>query len=238
MSRSKKIVRPAWSDVTHIHKQIVAKIFRLGVPTALEGSFFQLGKVGTLSMISGFGTYQIAANSIGMTLGYFSGIPGDAAATVAMTVVGQCVGAKDLEQVHRNSRKLLLWTHLCTAAVAVVMILLRYQLVGLYASLSPEGVELTANLLLLYLGFAPFLYPPSFYFRGPLRAANDSAYTMWVGVGSMLVVRVGLAYILCVMMEMGAMGVWIAMVADWACRSLFYVTRWVRGKWKAKCGLD
>jgi len=237
MGRSKKIVRPAWRDMTHIHKQIIAKIFRLGVPTALEGSIFQLGKVGTLSMISGFGTYQIAANSIGMTLGYFSGIPADAAATVAMTVVGQCVGAKDLEQVRRNSRKLLLWTHLCTAVVAAIMILLRYQLLGLYASLSPEGVELTANLMLLYLGFAPFLYPPSFFIRGPLRAANDSAYTMWVGVGSMLVVRVGLAYILCVMMEMGAIGVWIAMVADWAARSFFYGMRWFRGKWKSKCGL-
>ena len=237
MVRSKKIVRPAWRDVTHIHGKIIAKIFRLGIPTALEGSLFQVGKVATLSMISGFGTYQIAANSVGGTLAYFSGMTSDASATVAMTVIGQCVGAKDIKQVQANTRKLLLWTHACTAVIAVVMILLRYQILDLYVSLSPEAVELTADLMLLYLAFAPFLFPPSFFVRGPLRAANDSVYTMAVGVGSMLIVRVGLAYVLCVMLEMGTMGVWIAMVADWASRSVFFVGRYLSGKWKKKCGL-
>jgi len=237
MNRSQKIVRPAWSDVTHIHKQIIAKIFRLGMPTALEGSLFQLGKVGTLSMISGFGTYQIAANSIGGTLSYFSGIPSEAAATVAMTVVGQCVGAKEVEQIKSNTRKLMLWAHICTSVVAVVMILLRYQILGLYVSLSPEGVELTANLMLLYLSVAPFLYPPSFFIRGPLRAANDSMYTMLVGVLSMMVLRLGIAYVLCVVMEMGVVGVWIAMVIDWVNRTAWFGGRYLSGAWKKKCGM-
>ena len=33
---------------------------------------------------------------------------------------------------------------------------------------------------------------------------------------------------------MGAVGVWIAMVIDWVCRSAFFVGRFVSGKWKTK----
>ena len=33
---------------------------------------------------------------------------------------------------------------------------------------------------------------------------------------------------------MGAVGVWIAMVADWVCRVGFFVGRMLSGKWKAK----
>lgn len=238
MVRSPKILSPTWHDVTHVHGKTMAKIVQLGIPTALEGSLFQLGKVGTVSMISGFGTYQIAANSVGMTLAYFSGIPSDASATVALTVVGQCVGAKNMKQIKMYTRKMLIWSYGCTAVIAIAMLLLRYQLLGLYSSLSAEAVELTADLMLLFLCMAIFFYPPSFFMKSPLRATNDSVYTMAVGVGSMLVVRLGLAYILCVTMQMGAMGVWIGMVADWTCRSFFYVIRWVRGKWKTKCGLD
>jgi Na+-driven multidrug efflux pump len=38
-------------------------------------------------------------------------------------------------------------------------------------------------------------------------------------------------------MGWGAVGVWIAMVADWCCRTVFFVIRWLSGTWKKKCGL-
>ena len=47
---------------------MIGKILYIGLPSSLENSMFQLGKIMLLSVISGFGTAAIAANAIGNTL--------------------------------------------------------------------------------------------------------------------------------------------------------------------------
>ena len=50
----------------------------------------------------------------------------------------------------------------------------------------------------------------------------------------MLLWRVGFSWILCVRLGYGAVGVWIAMVLDWICRTAFFLGRFLSGAWKRK----
>ena len=79
---------------------------------------------------------------------------------------------------------------------------------------------------------AIFLWPPAFVLPNALRAANDVRFTMRVSILSMLIWRMGFSYILCVQMGWGALGVWIAMIVDWVCRTICFVVRFVLGGWK------
>jgi len=230
-------LKPAKADLARIEPDIMKKVFRLSMPTAVENSVFEIGRVLTLGMIAGFGTYQIAANSTAGALLVYANTINDCTGTLALTVIGQCVGAKDGEQVRYYVRKLMSWIYIFGGTFATLMILLRYQLLGLYENLSPETVELAANLMLVHLGGMIFLYPTSFYLSNPLRAANDTVYAMTVSVTSMLLLRLVLARILCVNLGWGAIGVWIAMVCDWAVRSVFFSVRYLTGGWKKKCGM-
>ncbi len=78
------------------------------------------------------------------------------------------------------------------------------------------------------------MWAAAFVLPNALRAANDVRFTMWVGVGSMVAFRILGSWILCVQMEWGAIGVWIAMIIDWVCRTTFFVTRMISGKWQSK----
>ena len=51
---------------------------------------------------------------------------------------------------------------------------------------------------------------------------------------SMAVWRIGFSYLLGVQMGYGAVGVWIAMVVDWVCRTTCFVWRFKSGVWKTK----
>ena len=154
-----------------------------------------------------------------------------------MTVIGQCVGARDEKQIKENYKKLMVAEYICNAVAAIAMILTRKQLLGLYTGLSAKSVELAAELICIHLGVGIFLYPLSFLITGPLRAGNDSAFPMWVSILSMAIFRLTLAQILCVQLGWGAPGVWWAMIVDWVCRSVCFVWRWHGGYWKKKCGL-
>jgi len=235
--RSKQELKPTWKDIIRADFKSIGKILRLGLPTALENSMFDFGKLILMSMISMFGTYQIAANSTACTLLNYPNLFTHACNSASLMVIGQCVGAKDMLQLKENVRKLMGASYVLGNALAIVMIFFRYQFLGLYSSLSAETVELAANLLLIHLIPMLFIYPTSFFLNGPLRAVNDGVYTMLVSMGSMLILRLGLARILCVELEWGVIGTWVAMICDWTCRSVFFSVRYLSGKWKKKCSL-
>ena len=234
---SKKILSPGWKDVFHFHAPTMGKMLQRGLPTALESSIFQVGRVLTLSMISTFGTYQLAANSTALTLVQISNIPTQGVYSILMMVVGQCVGAHDLNQIKLNTKKLVGAAYVVGGGLAILSMVFRYPMISIYSSLSPETVELTAQLMMIHLVGLVVCYASSFCLNATLQAANDTLYVMVVGIASMMVIRLGLAQLLCVELGWGASGVWIAMVADWLCRSVFFLVRLRSGAWKKKCGL-
>ena len=99
-------------------------------------------------------------------------------------------------------------------------------------NLSEETIWLSTVLIVLHNGCAMLLWPAAFTLPNALRASNDVRFTMIVSIVSMLLFRILFSYVLGIWFQMGAIGVWIAMIIDWVCRSICFVGRFVRGKWK------
>ena len=80
---------------------MIRKILHIGIPNGLENSFFPVGKSpGGETLSPGFGTrVQIASNTGGEQFGRHRVYPPANAMNLAMiTVIGQCVGARDYDQ--------------------------------------------------------------------------------------------------------------------------------------------
>ena len=232
--RPKEELRVTWRNLLRLKGAMMGKILRIGIPSAMENSFFQLGRVVVVSMIALFGTVQTSANAVANTLDSMGIIVGQAMGLAMVTVVGQCVGAGDPEQVRHYVKKLMLWSYLSMAVCNVLIIVFVEDLISLYSSLSPETVELTKTLVIIHESCAVALWSASFVLPNALRAANDVRFTMLVGIGSMIAFRILGSWILCVQMGWGAIGVWVAMILDWVCRTAFFVTRMISGKWQSK----
>ena len=217
-----------------VDHRMMGNILHIGIPSACENSFFQLGRLVVVSMIALFGTTQTSANAVANTLDSVGIIIGQAMSLAMVTVVGQSVGAGDPEQVKYYVKKLIGWSYVLMGICNLLIILLIDPLIGLYRSLSPETVALARRLVLIHASFAILMWPVAFVLPNALRAANDVRFTMWVGVGSMVAFRIVGSWILCVQLGWGATGVWIAMIIDWVCRISFFVPRMLSGKWQSK----
>lgn len=216
-----------------LKKNIVGRILQIGVPSAFENSLFQLGRLLVLGVITAFGTVQIAANAVANNLDNIGNIPGQAIGLALVAVVGRCVGAQDNPAAVRYTKKLVGFAYLVDGVLNLSVIACLTPLLSLY-NLSGASLELARVLVWLHAGFAVVMWPLAFVLPNALRAANDVRFTMYVSIGSMVVWRIGLSYILGMQMGMGAIGVWIAMLIDWVCRSAFFTIRFIRGKWKTK----
>lgn len=208
----------------------MAKILRIGIPNGLENSFFQLGRVVLVSLISTFGTAQTAANTVANNIDNFGVIPGQAMGLALITVVGQCVGAQEWEQVRFYTKKLVKFTYLCTWGLNAVLLLGLPLILSLY-SLTPETHWYAAVLIWIHNGCAMLFWPLAFTMPNALRAAGDVRVPMAVSIVSMVTVRVGGSYLLGLHFGLGAIGVWIAMVGDWIVRVICFVLRARKKLW-------
>ena len=86
---------------------VIRKILYIGIPSGIENGIFQLGRVLVVSIISGFGTMQIAANGVANNLDAVGCIIGQAMNLAMITVIGRCVGANDEKQVRFYTGHLL-----------------------------------------------------------------------------------------------------------------------------------
>ena len=227
-------LRPTWKGLTTIDQQMMGSILRIGVPSACENCFFSLGRLIVAGMITLFGTSQVSANAVAGNIDRVGIIIGQSMGLAMVTVVGQCVGARDTEQAKYYTGKLLGWTYLAQGLTNVLIVIFVGNLVDFYSALTPETRALAMRLSTIHASLAIIFWPVSFVLPNALRAANDVRFTMWVGIFSMLACRILGSWVLCVHLGWGATGVWIAMVIDWVCRTSFFVPRYLGGKWKTK----
>lgn len=209
----------------------IRKILYIGIPGGIENAIFQGGRVVVVSIISLFGTIQIAANGVANSLDSMGCIVGQAMNLAMVAVIGRCAGTLDQNQIRYYTRKLMAFTFAATAVVnTTILINLRF-LLSLYG-LSGETTELAYKLVMIHNGCAMLLWPLSFVLSNMLRACNDVKYPMCIAIFSMVVFRIGFSYILGVHLGMGALGVWYAMLLDWVFRSSCFVGRYLHGDWK------
>lgn len=211
----------------------IKKICRIGIPSGIEHSMFQLGKVMTQSLISTFGTVQIAANAVANSLTNLQFVPASAINIAVITIVGRCIGAQEMDQAKHYSRKLLKLAYISIIGVSVVFLPLLNAILSIY-QLSSESTEIAKMLIYLHSAFVCTLWPLSFSTPCSFRAAGDVKFSMIVSMISMWGCRVGLSYVFGKFLGLGVTGIWLAMFSDWAFRSCFFIPHYFKNTWLKK----
>ena len=217
--------------------KIIKKILSLGIPSGIENSIFHVGKVMVASLVSTFGGAAVAANAVSGSVLGFGDLAGSAIGLAMITVVGQCIGAGKLDQADYYIKKLMKNTYVLLFFVRIAIIIFAPQICKYMFSLKPESTEIAVKIMRWHSVNAIVFWPTAFALPNALRAAGDVKYTMVVSSIAMWVCRIGLSFVFAKYMGMGVFGVWVAMTCDWYLRTVMFVIRFVRGKWKLRGSL-
>jgi len=213
--------------------EMIKRILRIGIPTGIEGSVFQIGKLLVQGFIAVFGTASIAANAISGSVTSFINIPGGAIGLASITVIGQAIGAKRPDQAVHYGKLLLLITYIAMTALAIPGYFLTPAIVKIF-NLSADATAMASNVIRTTMIFSATIWPTAFALPNFLRAAGDAKFTMVVSMFSMWAFRVAMSYFLAITLNWGIYGVWAGMYIDWFSRSIFFLVRFFGGKWKTK----
>jgi len=212
---------------------MVRRICNIGVPGAIESSVFMVGRLLTQRIFVVFGTSAVAANAVSSVVNSFSVMPGNAFGITLTVVVGQCIGAGNYGEAKKQAAKILKMSFAFLFAVSGLTLIFLQPLVGLF-NLSDEAAGMAVSFLRVHCISMALGWTMSFVLPSALRASGDVRYVMTVAVASMWAVRVLAAYLFVFALGLGPVGVWLAMGADFFVRSVFYLARWLRGRWQGK----
>ncbi|HKL99629.1 MAG TPA: MATE family efflux transporter [Mobilitalea sp.] len=215
-----------------INTVMIRRILKIGLPNGMENSVFQIGKIMVQGIVAGLGTSAITANAIAGTVGGLGVLPGSAIGLALITVVGQCIGANDYDAVKLYTKKLLKFAYIIMAIINFCIILLIPVILNLY-DVTAETSDIATQLMTYHCTLATLIWATSFALPNALRAASDVKYTMWVSMISMWLWRIGFSYVLVKGFHMGVLGVWIAMTIDWLFRSICFIIRFKKEKYRS-----
>ncbi len=206
------------------------KIMGIALPNGIENGVHQLVKVALSSMVALFGTYQIAANGVAQSIWSLASIMGLAMAPVYTTVIGQCMGARDLDAANHYFKKLnritLVLSVLWNAFVFVIT-----PLIVRYSAISAEAKSLVIWLVLINNIFNGLAYPFAGSLGNGLRAAGDVKFTMIVSVTLTIAARLLFSALFGLWLGWGVIGVAIGMSVDLVFRGAIFIWRYKSQKW-------
>lgn len=212
------------------HKDTQKKILSIAVPNAIENGLFQLGRVLVTSIVTGFGTTQIAANGAANSIATMLYLTDNAMELAIVTVIGHCVGANDYEQAHYYMVKMvkiamaMAWV---SSGITFIVLKPALSLFGLNA----EGNQLVTQIILSDCIATGLLHSVAFVLSNGIRAAGDARYTMVCGVLSMFCARLFGSYILGSVLGLGVYGTWLATFLDWLVRIVCFSIRYKSDAW-------
>ena len=215
-------IRPDWS--------MIRRILGLGIPSGIENSMFQLGKLAIQSTVSTLGTTAIAAQAMTNILENLNGIAAIGVGVGLMTIVGQCLGAGRQDEAVYYIKKL------CVIAEVIIII----SCLGVFALTKPitilggmekESADMCFHMVMWITIVKPLVWIMAFIPGYGLRAAGDVKFSMIVSCCTMWACRFCLCVFLIRVMGFGPMGVWIGMFADWTLRGIIFTWRFHSRKW-------
>ena len=206
------------------------KIMGIALPNGVENGVHQLVKVALSSMVALFGTYQIAANGMAQSIWSLASIMGLAMAPVYTTVIGQCMGARDIDAANFYFKKLnritlglsILWNALVFAITPLMIS---------HSAISAEAKSLVIWLVLINNIFNGLAYPFAGSLGNGLRAAGDVKFTMVVSITLTIAARLFFSALFGLVFGWGVIGIAIGMSMDLVFRGIIFIQRYRSQKW-------
>ncbi len=223
-------VRIRAKHVFRLDVPMAKRILGVAIPNSIENTLFQAAKVVLGMLVATFGTSQIAANTTGQTFWSLAACMSMSMGTVFITVIGQCMGAGDVEAADWYMRKLTRLSLMLALVWNILVMILTPLLLPLY-DLSAETKHLILIIVAIHNLFAAFVQPFSGPLSSGLRAAGDVTFTMWASLFATVVCRTFLSFLLAKWMGMGVIGIALAMVLDWCIKAALDIARFRSKKW-------
>lgn len=190
----------------------VKKVLRIGVPAALTQVIFPAG-LAVLTYISSLAFQESGAIafSLGFRLDYFAFLPASGFGFAAMAMIGQNIGAGNIERSRESFRKALRYAFLGAGGIGVIAALFASPLIRVFTN-DPQVIDYASSymwMVALSYGFLASMMVVANAFQ----AIGKSWPGFWIFLIRIMVPAAPLSYLLTVVYDFSIEAMWLSIAA-------------------------
>jgi len=220
----------AWGDFIPDFSYI-KRAFFLGFPASIEQSARALGLTVMTFLIASFGTITVAAYGVGSNVLQIAMIPAMGLSMAISTLVGQNIGAGNVERAARIGKLGAGLSFLILTVLGGIVFLIAPYLTAFFVP-NDSAVIAEGAVFLRTMALAWGFMGVQFALTGVLRASGNMIVTMVLTLVSTWVIQFPLAYILSKHTDLGAHGIWWAFPVTNIIIALITLGIYAKGDWK------
>lgn len=229
LSNGRSIVRVNFKKM-EIRLQYIKEILRIGFPSSIQIFFRSLMGVALVSIVSGFGTYAVAAYGIGMRLQTVILMPAFALGGSAATLVGQNLGAGAPARAKKSAWVATIFDIIIMVFIAIIFFLFARPIMGIFNK-NCEVINLGAQYIKITTPFYVFIAFGVVLNRA-LAGAGDTIVPMIITILSLWGFQIPMALFLSKNTSMGVTGIWWAVALASVVNGLLILGWFETGRWK------
>lgn len=232
MLRRKCSVRFSWKYLYPFPAETCRRLLGIAMPSGLESLSYDISQVFVLRFINLMGTAVIATKVYGSMLANVAYVYAIAVAQATQIILGYMLGGRKLSEVPGR-----VWSTVRIAiTVSELLTLLIYIFCDpIYSIFTNDPVIHALGRQLLLVEFVLEIgRSVNIVMIRCLTTAGDVWYPMGVGIFSMWLVAAIGGWFLGHVLEMGLVGIWIAMACDECLRGALFTRRFNKGVWREK----
>lgn len=211
----------------------IRRTFFLGLPASIEQSARAFGLTVMTFLIASFGTLTVAAYGVGSNVLQVVLIPGMGLSMAISVLVGQNIGAGNIERAARIGRLGAWLSFWILSGVGVIVFIFAPHLVAFFIPEDPAVIALGSTFLRT-MSLAWGCMGVQLALNGVFRASGNMVVTMMLTLVSQWGIQFPLAYILSKHTALGASGIWWAFPIANILSVLITLGVYAKGDWKKK----
>ena len=211
-------------------KDYIRKILQIGIPSALEQVLYQTCQIVFLYYVTYIGAESLAARQYAVNISMFTYLFAMAIGMGTAILIGRHVGAGEQDIAYKRVWFSVKAALVFTVVMVILVTLFRKPLIGLFTD-NPEIIKIGASVLLLSI-LLETGRTINITIINCLRAAGDARFPVKIGFISMICMSLPLGYLFVFVMDLGLVGVWLAISADEWLRAILVISRWKSRKWE------
>nr|WP_106783322.1 MATE family efflux transporter [Lysinibacillus timonensis] len=223
-------VKVEWNYFITFSKDYVKKILSIGIPSAFEQIMYQVCQIVFLYYVTYLGAEALAARQYAINISMFTYLFAIAIGMGTSIIVGRYVGSNEQDAAYKQLWSSVRIAMIFTIVLVAIVTLFRVPLVDLFTD-NPEVIRLGASVLVLSI-LLETGRTMNITIINTLRATGDASFPVKIGFLSMVCMSLPLGYLLVFVLDMGLVGVWLAIAADEWCRAIIVFFRWRSRKWE------
>ncbi len=212
---------------------LLKRAFKIGGPSSIEISARALGLTLMTGIAAKFGTEVLAAYGVGSRLLSFVVIFGLGLLRASSTVVGQNMGAQQIERAERGATYAAWIGFVGLSIIGVLFFFFAEPLVIAFMDAEPHVVQMGVDFLkIVSLSFG--FMGAQLALVGTLRGSGNTVESMILTIIGIWVIQFPFAWFVSDMEQFQELGVWWSFPVSYVLPCLLTVIWFKRGKWKEK----